>query len=254
MIFTGSFSWDPVPGTTGYDLYFGGNVVEPLVKIGDNLQTPSMPFPSTVSGTTYYWHVVAHTPTGDIQGPYWWFQTTDCIAPAPNPMAWATLPYQIGTTSISMVATTATDPTAPISYYFDFVDSPTGGTGGLDSDWQSGASYSNLGLQPNHQYGYRVKARDGINNETNYSTAAYVYTAIETSTGITFGAVTSTSIQVQSTNTPSELTWGSSGLIIENTAAGTNSGWKQNNDFWISDLLLQIQVTVSRLMREMEML
>src|SRR3989442_548760 len=30
-----SLSWDPVGGATGYDLYFGEDVVEPLEKIGD---------------------------------------------------------------------------------------------------------------------------------------------------------------------------------------------------------------------------
>ncbi len=76
--FSGFFSWTPVGGSTGYDLYFGENVVEPLVKVSDNLQTPSMPFPSLVCGKIYYWHVVAHVPAGDIQGPYWWFQTSNC--------------------------------------------------------------------------------------------------------------------------------------------------------------------------------
>jgi len=49
--------------------------------------------------------------------------------------------------------------------------------------------------------------------------------------------VTSTSLQAQSTNTPSGLTRGNSGLIIENTTNSTNSGWKQNNEFWMSSPL-----------------
>jgi Chitobiase/beta-hexosaminidase C-terminal domain len=164
--------------------------------------------------------------------------TIDAGPPAPNPMTWTSMPYQSGTGSISMVSTTATDPVLPISYYFDFVDSPTGGTGGTDSIWQSGTSYLNSGLQANHQYGYRVKARDGANNETAYSTPTqYAYTAIESPTGITFGTVTATSIQAQSANTPSGLTRGSSGLFIENTTNAANSGWKQNNDFWNSGSL-----------------
>jgi hypothetical protein len=348
--FSGSFSWDTVLGATGYDLYFGEDVLEPLIKIGDNLQTPSMLFPTLVSGNIYYWHVVAHTLGGDIEGPYWWFEvsstpfisvnpeslnfgsviinntstaqsttvTNTCTAnliigtvtigganafefniqndncsgqtitqtgqcsinvafsptsagqknanllipsndsyqptfsvplsgtgalpdltpPTPNPMTWATPPYQTGTMSISMVATTANDPSIPINYFIDFVDSPTGGTGGVDSGWQSGTSYTNAGLQTNHQYGYRVKAKDGVNNETNYSTPIrYVSTAIENPTGINFGSMTPTSIQVQSTNTPSGLTRGSSGLIIENITNQTNSDWKQNNDFWVSNSL-----------------
>ncbi len=69
----GSFSWDPVEGATGYDLYFGRNVVEPLEKIGDDLPLPQMPSPQMDIGKVYYWHVVAHSENGDIEGPYWSF-------------------------------------------------------------------------------------------------------------------------------------------------------------------------------------
>jgi fibronectin type 3 domain-containing protein len=155
-----------------------------------------------------------------------------------TPMTWATTPYPTGTTLIAMVATAINDPFPPINYFFDFTDSPTGGTGGVDSGWQSGTTYINSGLQANHQYGYQVKARDGANYETAYSIPIrYVYTAIEESTGITFGAVTSSSIQVQSTNTPSGLARGSSGLLIENMTKATNSGWKRDNNFWTSSSL-----------------
>ncbi len=164
--------------------------------------------------------------------------TQDATPPSPNPMTWATAPYQTGTSSVAMVATTANDPRVPINYYFQFAGSPTGGTGGADSAWQSGTSYTNLGLQANHQYGYQVKAKDSVNNETGYSSPTqYVYTAIDTPAGINFGAVTSTSVQVQSVNTPPGLTRGSSGLLVENTTNASNSGWKQNNDFWGSSPL-----------------
>jgi YD repeat-containing protein len=162
----------------------------------------------------------------------------DTTPPTPNPMTWSTAPRQTGISSITMVATIASDPTSPINYYFHFTNSPTGGTGGTDSIWQAATSYTNAGLQANHQYGYQVKARDGVNNETTYSAPTqYTYTAIEALTGITFGTVTSTSVQVQSTNTPSGLTRGNSGLIIENTTNGTISGWKQNNEFWTNNPL-----------------
>lgn len=160
---------------------------------------------------------------------------SDIMPPTPNPMTWATPPYQTGTTSISMVANTATDPTAPIQYYFNFAGSPTGGIGGVDSGWRLSPSYTNSGLQANHQYGYRIKSRDGMLNETGYSTPTlYAYTAIETPTGINFGTLSSTSIQVQSNNTPSGLSYGNSGLFMENTTKGTNSGWKKDNNLWTS--------------------
>ena len=157
---------------------------------------------------------------------------TDTNPPTPNPMTWSTVPYETSTSSISMVATTASDPTPPITYYFDFYSSPTGGSGGNDSSWQSSTSYTDSALGTNHEYGYRVRARDGSDNQTSYSSVSYDYTDIQTPTGITFGTITSTSIQARSTNTPSGLTRGSSGLYIYNATAGTNSGWKQNNDYW----------------------
>jgi hypothetical protein len=62
-----------VPGATGYDLYFGADVTEPLQLVGDNLAAPSLAFPLIEDVKVQYWHVVAHTATGDIEGPYWWF-------------------------------------------------------------------------------------------------------------------------------------------------------------------------------------
>ena len=71
----GSFSWNAVSGATGYDLYFGENVTTALQKIGTNLTSPSRTFPVLQTDKVYYWHVVAHTAAGDVQGPYWWFMT-----------------------------------------------------------------------------------------------------------------------------------------------------------------------------------
>jgi hypothetical protein len=158
--------------------------------------------------------------------------TNDKTSPAPNPMTWAEPPHQTGTNSISMVASIASDPTPPISYYFDFGGSPTGGLGGKDSGWQPGVSYTNSKLQANHKYGYRLKAKDAVNNQTAYPATQFAYTAIQRPAGITFGTITSHSIQVRSTNTPSGLNRGSSGLFIENTTNGTHSGRKRDNTFW----------------------
>jgi hypothetical protein len=74
----GSFIWDSVVGATGYDLYFGEDVIEPLEKIYENLLSPIAPFPPMVRCNVYYWYVVAHTPSGDIKGPYWWLNVTCC--------------------------------------------------------------------------------------------------------------------------------------------------------------------------------
>jgi hypothetical protein len=161
----------------------------------------------------------------------------DTTPPTPNPMTWATEPYETSTSAIAMVASTASDPTTPITYQFDFVDSTTGGAGGTDSNWQSGTTYTDSGLGVNHRYGYRVRARDGNDNRTGYSSTSYDYTDIETPSGIAFGAITNASIQVRSSSAPSGLTRGSSGLIFYNVTGQTSSGWRQNNNYWTSTLL-----------------
>jgi len=157
----------------------------------------------------------------------------DTTPPDPNPMTWATPPYAASSTSIPMVATTATDTgSPPVAYYFDFVDSPTGGTGGSDFGWQSSTSYTDTGLQPNHQYGYQVKARDAASmpNETSWSSTLYAYTLANAPVASSFSNVTQTSIQANWTDggNPSGTQY-----YCENTTQGSNSGWT-TNIYWDS--------------------
>jgi hypothetical protein len=93
----------------------------------------------------------------------------DTTAPTPDPMTWATLPYPTADSSISMTATTASDP-AGVEYFFDEI---SGNPGGSDSGWQDSPTYEDTGLSPNTQYTYLVTARDKSPNynETAYSTA-----------------------------------------------------------------------------------
>jgi Fibronectin type III domain len=153
--------------------------------------------------------------------------------PTPNPMTWATEPYAMSTSSISMVATTASDPDTPITYRFNFVDSPTEGSGGTDSAWQSSTSYIDSGLEPNQQYGYQVQAKDSQNNTTGYSSTLYAYTLANIpgypSEG-PFLIVTENSIRVDWTanGNPSGTEY-----FCENMDNGTNSGWTTNT-YWDS--------------------
>jgi hypothetical protein len=159
--------------------------------------------------------------------------STDTTPPTPNPMTWATPPYAASSTSISMVATTANDTESPpVSYYFDYVDSPTGGSGGADSGWQSSTSYTNMGLQPNHRYGYQAKARDSAStpNETSYSSVVYRYTQANPPGVASFSNVTQTCIRANWTangNRSGTEYW------CENTTQGINSGWTTNT-YWDS--------------------
>ena len=92
----------------------------------------------------------------------------DSEPPSPHPMTWATAPYATGSSSISMTASTASDPSG-VEYYFECtsVDPPC-----HDSGWQDSPTYTDTGLQPDTIYSYRVKARDKSpnQNETGWST------------------------------------------------------------------------------------
>ena len=101
----------------------------------------------------------------------------DTDAPIPDPMTWATQPYAIGSSSISMTATTASDDSG-VEYYFEEV---SGNSGGSDSGWQNSATYTDTGLSASTQYTYRIKARDKSSNqnETGWSSSLTATTQSE---------------------------------------------------------------------------
>jgi len=92
--------------------------------------------------------------------------TGDTEAPTPDPMTWAVVPTATGPNSITMTASTATDPSG-VEYFFECLT-----TGGHSSSWQASPVYTDSGLTPSTSYTYRVKARDQYitPNETGWST------------------------------------------------------------------------------------
>jgi hypothetical protein len=78
----------------------------------------------------------------------------DTTPPSPDPMGFATPPAALGQTSITMTATTASDPSG-VEYFFEC----TAG-GGHSSAWQDSPTYTDTGLTAGTQYSYRVRARD----------------------------------------------------------------------------------------------
>ncbi len=160
----------------------------------------------------------------------------DNTAPNPNPMSFSTLPDDASMNSIDMVAQFASDIHNPVEYYLDYASSPSGGVGGTDSGWQTSRTYVDAGLGVNHNYCYRAWARDNANfpNLTTPSADACAYTAQQTPSGVAFGAVTTTSIAVASSNAPPNLTLGASGLRTRNATTGDNGPWQQAIGLWTS--------------------
>jgi pectate lyase len=90
----------------------------------------------------------------------------DSTSPTPATMTWATAPYAVTSSSISMTATTASD-TSGVQYYFACTTDP-----GHDSGWQSSSTYVATGLTNNASYTFTVKARDNSVNRNENTVSA----------------------------------------------------------------------------------
>ncbi|MCP4612148.1 MAG: hypothetical protein GY845_25920 [Planctomycetes bacterium] len=104
--------------------------------------------------------------------------TVDTTPPTPDPLTWATEPYPtVGSesTSITMIADTATDADYSVEYIFECVEGP-----GNDSSWQPGETYIDSPVRSNTTYVYRTRARDTspLNNLGEWSTEESTLTSI----------------------------------------------------------------------------
>ena len=83
----------------------------------------------------------------------------DTDPPTPDPMTWESVPSASSETSISMTATSASDPSG-VEYLFECVSGSCASSG-----WQDGATYTDNGLLAGSTYAYRVQARDKSANQ-----------------------------------------------------------------------------------------
>jgi hypothetical protein len=162
----------------------------------------------------------------------------DCDPPLPDPMTWDTPPEPVSTSELTMTARAATDDTPPVEYFFFYHFD--GGPNGNSSGWQEPRTYNDDGLLANTVHTYSVKARDGADppNAGQYSDSGSAATLIETPTGISFGTVTDTSIEVTATGSFTNLTLDQSGLFFEMTPAegsGANV-WVQTETITVTGL------------------
>jgi alpha-galactosidase len=99
---------------------------------------------------------------------------TDAVAPTPNPAAWASQPHAISSSSIIMTATTGSDASGTVQYYFE---ETSGNPGGHSSDWIDSPIYTDYDLKPLTTYTYKVRMKDKYNNVTSDSAAVSATTA-----------------------------------------------------------------------------
>ncbi len=166
-----SFSWYPLTGITGYDLFLGKNVTEPLKKVGNNLIYPSLNFPELESGNIYYWQVVAHSSSGDINGPYFWFEYRADITPPADGILTSTP----GSKQVSLSWSEFSDSESGINDYklvYDTVAFPETCSDGIHLYSGTGKSYIHKGLTNDITYFYRLCARDKAGNISQGATAS----------------------------------------------------------------------------------
>jgi hypothetical protein len=101
-----------------------------------------------------------------------------------------------------MTATTGSDISPPIEYYFGYFACAGGddGTGGTDSGWQSAdTTYTDTGLQVNQCYGYKVQMRDSAStpNYTATSSQSEAYTTANTPGAPTISVLTETTASLE---------------------------------------------------------
>ena len=131
-------------------------------------QTASTYEDTGLSGNTLYTYRVKARDAANHRNITTWSSeqssvTADDMAPTPNPATWEVVPYAIGTTMLSMTASTAED-ISGVEYFFDCTSG-----GGSDSDWQDSPTYIDSGLAPDTSYSYRVQTHDKSPNQNTTS-------------------------------------------------------------------------------------
>ncbi len=99
-------------------------------------------------------------------------------------------------------------------------------------------------LSANTSYtGRYVKTYNSYGESVSSSTAASIYTNIESFSSASWDSIGVNSITLSGSGTLSNLSSGTSGLYFENTTASTNSGWTQTNSWTSSSLAENTQYT-----------
>ncbi|UCE99796.1 MAG: metallophosphoesterase, partial [Planctomycetota bacterium] len=134
--------------------------------------TPTKPDYTFDPTSSSYTNVTTDIADQNYTGTY----TPDTTPPEPDPMTWATVPAMTERWSIAMIATTATDDSLPVEYYFECTN-----YGDANSNWQTDTTYVATDLAPSTQYTFRVKARDSAaaQNETAWSSSASVVVLLD---------------------------------------------------------------------------
>ena len=166
---TQTFRWNQVTDAAGYvldvqDVTTGAATKSYTISSGSTTSDAM----GLIAGHTYQWQMCACT--GSAMSPlsamYHFTIAPDATPPQPNPIGWSKFPHATSSTTISMTAKIASDPSG-VQYYFHNMT-----VSGHDSGWQTSRTYTDTRLLPGTTYKYEVKTRDlsPNHNKGKYST------------------------------------------------------------------------------------
>ncbi|MBN2272273.1 MAG: hypothetical protein JXN61_16805 [Sedimentisphaerales bacterium] len=167
----GNINADPLFKDPDLHVYRLSSSASPCVDAGDNT-APDLPIkdfegsPRIMDGDGNGSAIVdmgAYELTGGLP---------DTQPPIPNPSL-SVEPNGVMHNQLTLICTEAFDPSG-VEYYFECVSGP-----GHDSGWVTYYTYTDTLLEPEMSYAYRVKARDGLLNETSWSPTLWVDTESE---------------------------------------------------------------------------
>jgi hypothetical protein len=217
-----------------------------------------------LQGSTQYTYTVqmrdslANTGTASAPANATTDPTPDTDPPTPNPATFASAPAAVSDTEITMTATTGSDASPPVEYYFD---ETSGNPGGTDSGWVTNPVYNDTGLQASTQYTYTVQMRDSVPNTGTASAPANATTNPTPDTDpptpnpATFAsapaAVSDTEITMTAT-TGSDASPPVQYFFDETSGnpGGTDSGWVTNPVYNDTGLQAETQYTYTVQMRD----
>ena len=112
-------------------------------------------------------------------------ESGDILPPSPSPMQWITPPTPATTSSVTMTAVDAEDPSG-VEYYFANL---TFTNGSHDSGWQDSPIFTDTGLSQSTNYSYQVRVRDKSPNANVSDWSAVAITSIAETTPPTLTSI-----------------------------------------------------------------